>query len=122
VIGIGVDAVDTARFRRVLARRPRLEQRLFTDAEQATAHSRADPVPALAGRFAAKEAAMKAMGVGLGGFGWHDVEVARDVGTGAPSLIVRGRAATRAGELGISAWKVSITHTGLIAAAVVVAL
>ena len=63
MIGVGLDVVDIERFREVLARRPAMHQRLFTDGERALAAGRTDPVPALAVRFAAKEAVMKALGV-----------------------------------------------------------
>jgi holo-[acyl-carrier protein] synthase len=118
MIGIGIDAVDVARFGDVLARRPGVADRIFTDAERATARG----TRGLAARFAAKEAAMKAMGVGLGAFAWHDVEVVRDLDSGAPSLAITGGAATLAAELGVQSWRVSLTHTDLIAEAVVVAL
>ncbi|MPY95131.1 MAG: 4'-phosphopantetheinyl transferase superfamily protein, partial [Acidimicrobiia bacterium] len=66
MIGIGLDAVDVPRFRAVLARRPRISQRLFTDAERAYAGRRADPTERLAARFAAKEALLKSLGAGIG--------------------------------------------------------
>ena len=77
IIGVGVDAVDVERFRRVLARTPSMRERLFTAAELAYVEPRIDPVPSLAARFAAREAVMKALGLGLGAFGFHDVSVAR---------------------------------------------
>jgi holo-[acyl-carrier protein] synthase len=122
VIGIGLDAVDVDRFRQVLDRRPSIVQRLFTAREQADARSGVDAAPRLAARFAAKEAAMKALGVGLGAIGWHDVEVRRDPGSGAPTLVVGGRAGALAADLGVVRWEVSLTHTARTAAAVVVAL
>lgn len=118
MIGIGIDAVDVERFGDVLGRRPGVADRLFTASEQATARG----TRGLAARFAAKEAAMKAMGVGLGSFAFHDVEVVRDPDSGAPSLAVSGGAAALADERGIRSWRVSLTHTDLIAEAVVVAL
>lgn len=121
IVGVGIDAVEADRFRRCLERCPGLAGRLFTEAELAYGERFADPTPRLAGRFAAKEAAMKALGVGLGAFGWHDVEVTRTVG-GAPGLAVVGRAADLAGRQGVVAWRVSLTHTRLLAAAVVVAV
>lgn len=120
VIGVGIDVVDLDRFRMTLARRPRLSERLFTAGERSAVEARRDPVPSLAARFAAKEAAMKALGVGLGAFAFHDVEVVRDA-SGAPSLRVSGAAAALAGERGVTSFLVSITHTDTTAEAVVAA-
>jgi holo-[acyl-carrier protein] synthase len=120
VIGIGVDAVDIARFRTSLARTPSMRTRLFTVEELADVAARADPVPALAARFAAREAVMKAMGLGLGAFGFHEAWVRR-AASGEPSLVIIGRAAELAGERGITAWLLSITHTDLVAVAQVIA-
>lgn len=121
MIGIGIDAVEIERFRRVLARTPGVARRLFTEAEQAYAAGFADAAPRLAGRFAAKEATMKALGVGLGGFGFREVEVVREP-SGAPSLRVSGAAAALATALGVTSFRVSITHTDVSAHAVVAAL
>jgi holo-[acyl-carrier protein] synthase len=118
VIGIGLDAVDIARFREVLARRPALLARVFTPGERAALAGRADPVPGLAALFAAKEAAMKALGVGLGAVALTELEVVR-LPSGAPTLVVTGRAAARATELGATAFHVSLTHTGALAGAIV---
>jgi holo-[acyl-carrier protein] synthase len=120
LIGIGLDAVEIPRFREVLARRPAMERRLFTEAERAYGRAGPDPAPRLAARFAAKEATMKALGVGLGAFTFHDVEVVHGP-DGAPSLRVTGRAAALAEEKGVGAWLVSITHTDRLALAVVTA-
>jgi holo-[acyl-carrier protein] synthase len=120
-VGIGIDAVEVPRFRRALERRPGIQGRLFTDGELAYAARFSDPAPRLAARFAVKEAAMKSLGVGLGAFGFHDVEVVRRPG-GAPGLSVAGRASELAGRLEVTAWRVSITHTDLMAEAVVLAL
>ncbi|MEP7048144.1 MAG: holo-ACP synthase [Ilumatobacteraceae bacterium] len=118
--GIGVDAVDIERFRRSLARTPSMQQRLFTDHELAYVAPKADPVPSLAARFASREAVMKAMGLGLGAFGFHDVWVDRR-DSGEPLLNVTGRAAQLAAERGIAVWHLSITHTDQVAIAYVVA-
>jgi holo-[acyl-carrier protein] synthase len=120
VIGIGVDVVEIERFRASLARTPTMRERLFVAEELADVASRVDPVPALAVRFAAREAAMKSLGLGLGAFGFHDVFVRR-ADTGAPSLVVRGRAAELADEAGVVRWHVSLTHSDLVAVAYVVA-
>jgi len=121
VIGIGTDLVDLDRFRTVLGRTPRIVQRLFTEGEQAYACEQRDPVERLGARFAAKEAAMKALGVGLGEVDFRDVEVVR-LDSGAPCLEVTGRAAGVADGLGVRRWLVTLSHTGHLAQAVVVAL
>lgn len=121
LVGIGIDSVDIERFAAVLARRSSVAQRVFTDGERAYAGRLANPLPALAGRFAAKEAAMKALGVGLGSIDWADVEVMRS-DSGEPMLAVTGRAATLAAGKGVGSWLVSITHTDSVASAVVAAV
>ena len=118
--GIGVDAVDIERFRTSLLRTPSMRDRLFTVEELAYVAPKVDPVPSLAARFAAREATMKAMGLGLGAFGFHDVWVDR-AESGVPSLAVRGRAAELAAERGITRWHLSLTHSALVAIAYVVA-
>ncbi len=120
VVGIGIDAVDIDRFRTVLARRPTLARRLFTPGERAYAASVPDPVPRLATRFATKEAVLKALGLGLGAFGFHDVEVVRH-GLDAPSVVLHGGAAAAARAAGAARWHLSLTHTDLVALAAVVA-
>jgi len=122
MIGLGIDAVDIARFRDVLARRPGVASRLFTDGERAYASRLADPTPSLAARFAAKEAVMKALGVGIGAFAWQEVEVVRDDSSGRPSLRLRGAAATLSDRRGVGTWHVSLTHTSALAEAVVAAV
>ncbi|MGI8755524.1 MAG: holo-ACP synthase [Acidimicrobiales bacterium] len=121
MIGIGVDLVDVDRMRRVLARTPTLVDRLFTDGEKAYARGAVDPAERFAVRFAAKEAAMKALGVGLGAVDWHDIEVVR-ADSGAPLLRIAGRAEKLADAAGVSEWRLSLTHTSTLAEAVVVAL
>lgn len=121
VVGVGVDAVDVPRFRRVLERRPGIAVRLFSDAERAYASRFRDPAARLAARFAAKEATMKALGVGLGGFRLLDVEVQRGE-RGAPSLVLRGGAADLASRRGADCWHLSLTHTATVAIAFAVAV
>ena len=120
VRGVGVDAVDVERFRRVLTRRPALAERLFTEAERAYAGRVADPGPRLAARFAAKEAVLKALGVGIGAAAFRDVEVVR-APSGRPALVLAGAAAELAAVQGVTRWHVSLTHTELVAVASVVA-
>ena len=121
VVGLGVDAVELDRFRRVLARTPGAARRLFTEDERAYGTRFRDPTGRLAARFAAKEAAMKALGVGLGAFGFHEVEVVR-APSGQPILRVVGAAAELARRRGVGGWRVSLTHTDRVAQAVVVAV
>ena len=118
--GIGVDAVDIERFRISLERTPSMRERLFTQIELDYVAAKADPVPSLAARFAAREAVMKTMGLGLGAFGFHDVWVER-VPSGLPVLKVTGRALELALNRNITEWHVSITHSDLIAIAYVIA-
>ena len=120
VRGVGIDAVDIARLRRALARRPRLAERVFTEAERSYASAATDPGPRLAARFAAKEAVAKALGAGIGAVSWRQVEVVRD-DLGAPALSLSGDAATLAAQRGIERWHVSLTHTDTLAVASVVA-
>jgi holo-[acyl-carrier protein] synthase len=120
VIGIGVDVVEIERFRRSLARTPSMRERLFTPIELAYVAPQADPVPSLAARFAAREAVMKSLGLGLGAFGFHDVWVER-AESGAPSLAFAGRAAELAAEAGVQRWHLSLTHSELVAVAYVIA-
>jgi holo-[acyl-carrier protein] synthase len=115
--GVGVDAVDVARFGAALDRRPAIADRLFTAGEQRD--GRGD-VQRLAARFAAKEATMKALGGGIGSVGWRDVEVVR-LESGEPSLRLSAAAASLAARRGVAHWHVSLTHTASVAIAMVVA-
>src|SRR5947208_2767294 len=110
MLGIGIDAVEVDRFRRLLERRPQAAARLFTEGELAFGARWRDPAPRLAARFAAKEAVMKAMGVGLGAFPFHDVEVV-SAPSGAPAVVLRGGAEALASRLGVQGWRLSLTHT-----------
>jgi holo-[acyl-carrier protein] synthase len=121
VIGIGVDLVEVDRMRTVLTRTPTLVDRLFTPGERSYAEQTRDPAARFAVRFAAKEAVMKALGVGLGAFDWHDVEVVRTE-AGVPSLVVTGRAAELAEAAGVTTWKLTLSHTDSMAEAIAVAL
>jgi holo-[acyl-carrier protein] synthase len=120
VKGHGIDVVEVDRFRTSLVRTPSMRERLFTAHELADVAKAADPVPSLAVRFAAREATMKAMGLGLGAFGFHEVWIERRL-SGEPVLRVDGRAHELATERGITRWWVSLTHTSLVAVASVIA-
>lgn len=121
MVGVGVDVVDLDRFGAVLARRPLMAERLFTPGERAVAQARRYPVPALAVRFAAKEAVMKALGVGLGAFSFAEVEVVLGA-EGAPHLRVSGRAEALAASRSVGGWHLSLSHSGLVGIAVAVAV
>ncbi len=120
VAGIGTDLVDIERFRAVLTRQPGIRRRIFRPAEQAYADRARDPVPRYAARFAAKEAVMKALGVGLGQVAMRDIEVLRS-DRGQPSVALHGRAAAIARSQGISRWHLSLTHSQSAAHAVAMA-
>jgi len=120
-LGLGLDLVDIPRFAAALARHPKMSERLFTLGERDYAGGFVDPAPSLAARFAAKEAVMKALGVGLGAFPFPDVEVQRNT-SGQPYLALHGRAGELASERGVRDWLVSLTHSETTAAAVVVAI
>lgn len=109
----GLDLVEVERFAAALARRPRLEQRLFTEQEAAPFRSRPGRARHLAARFAAKEAVGKLLGCGV--TSWREIEVA--VEAGAPRVRLYGRARRRAEELGLGEVALSLSHTDTIAAA-----
>jgi holo-[acyl-carrier protein] synthase len=114
--GVGLDLLEIDRLERALARRPRLAERLFTDAERTYAATRARPAMHLAARFCAKEAVAKALQ--LREWSWRDVEVLGG-GDEPPSVRLTGAARRRAEELGATV-QVSLTHTRGMAAAVAV--
>jgi len=123
-VAVGVDVVDLDRFESVMTRQKSFLDRVFTAGEQEYCDkAKATSVRAAryAARFAAKEAVMKALGCGLGAYGFHDVEVARDDESGEPSLVVKGKAAVLADERGITRWLLSLTHSDLVAVALVTA-
>jgi holo-[acyl-carrier protein] synthase len=119
----GIDIVEIARFAEFIDRHPdRARARLFTEAELAYATGKKRELEHLAARFAAKEAALKALGTGWAdGIAWTDVEVTRD-GAGRPGLVLRGRAAELAKAQGINEWAISLSHTEHYATASVVGL
>ena len=113
IVGIGVDVVDLARFERAIGRTPALSERLFTPAE------RTKSVRSLAGRFAAKEALIKALG-GSAGVTWQDMEVVSD-GERNPSFLLHGAVAELAAARGITDVHLSMSHDAGIAIAYVIA-
>lgn len=124
VIGTGVDLAEIDRIARALAapHGARLRQRVFTAGEQAYCEARGrGRAQSYAARFAAKEAVMKALGVGWGAHAaWHEIEVVRARGE-APRVALSGTAAATAARLGIVRWSLSLTHAANLAVAFVVA-
>ena len=115
-LSVGIDLLEIARLERALERRPRLAERLFTEAERAYAASQGRPGQHLAARFCAKEAVAKALG--LEAWSFRDVEViATDT---APEVTLRGAVAERAAALGVEV-RISLTHTRTDAGAVAIA-
>jgi holo-[acyl-carrier protein] synthase len=122
IVGLGTDLVDVDRFRLAMERRgERLLERLFSIEERAYAQRQHDPAENLAARFGAKEAVMKALGVGLWKFALRDIEVVR-AESGAPSVALHGKAATMALERGVTGWQLSLTHTDTMALATAIAV
>lgn len=123
IVGIGIDAIEIDRIADTLRRYDsRFLERIFTagEIEYCTRHH--DPAPSLAGRFAVKEAAMKALGTGAArGVRWRDIEVIRRRG-GAPVLALHGAAAEHAASLGTTSSLVTITHSRTLAIAQVLLL
>jgi holo-[acyl-carrier protein] synthase len=121
-LGIGLDATDIPRVERAIARYgDRFVNRIFTESEIAYCASKYRPAPHYAGRFAAKEAAMKALGTGLTrGVTWRDIEVVR--GGGPPRLAFRGAALGHFQRLGATSSLLTITHADTLALAQVMLL
>lgn len=121
ILGVGLDLTEVGRFRDYEERwGERGLQRLFDADELAYCAGLVDPAPSLAARFAAKEAFFKAVGIGWGpGGSWTDVGVRRGP-TGDPDLVLSGRAAETARELGAERVHVTLTHSRETAAAVVI--
>lgn len=117
VIGLGIDATDIPRVADIVARYgDRFLRRVFTDEEIAYCTRRRDPVPHLAGRFASKEAFMKALGTGHSpDVLWKDIEVVRD--DGPPQLRLHGGAARCAAMMQVQKSLLTITHSDALALA-----
>jgi holo-[acyl-carrier protein] synthase len=112
IVSIGIDIIEVARIREVLLRTPRFAERVFTSAEREYCDSRGVVAAQhYAARFAAKEAALKALQTGWrGGISWQDVEVsARE--SGAPYLIFTGHVLTVFEKFGATATHLSLSHT-----------
>lgn len=113
ILGLGVDLARASRFTKLLAQGKRgVIARIFTPDEQAYSFGMKDPAPHLAARFAAKEAFVKALGLGLrGGMCWHEIEVVRNE-LGAPSLSLSGQAEKIVAERQVAGIHLSYSHEG----------
>ena len=118
MLSVGIDTVEIDRVAQVYARfGERFLRRVFTDREAMRYRGR---INELAVRFAAKEAVSKALGTGLNGVSWREIEVLPDP-RGKPLVNLTGRALRRAGDLGLSEFAISLTHSRELAMAIVVA-
>jgi holo-[acyl-carrier protein] synthase len=108
VVGLGVDLCEIARMERAISRHPTFRDRVFTPEEIAYCDSKARPAESYAGRFAAREATIKALG-GYRGRRWHDISVTRQP-SGAPAIRLDGNAKRRADALGVSEVLITFTH------------
>jgi holo-[acyl-carrier protein] synthase len=121
IVGTGIDLVEIARIQHSVDRYgARFLNRVYTAAEQAYCLRKRNAAESLAARFAAKEAAAKALGTGIShGVNWLEIEVVREP-SGRPILRFEGRAAERAVRMGVRHAALSLTHTGTLAMASVV--
>lgn len=121
IVGLGTDLARISRFEKFLADgRQGLLERLFTHGERDYSCAHKAPAPHLAARFAAKEAFLKALGLGLrDGLSWQDIEVVRNE-LGAPSLCLKDRAAAIVAQRGIITVHLSYSHDGDYAVATVI--
>ena len=112
ILGTGVDLAEVARIRQAIERHgERFVRRIYTEAEIAYVERKANRFERYAGRFAAKEAGMKAVGTGWKrGVTWHDFEVS-NLPSGRPTLRLYGQAARLAEQMGVKTISLSITHT-----------
>ncbi len=108
IVGIGVDICDVGRMERALARHPTMAARVFTPEEVAYCERGGRPPECFAGRFAVREAVIKALG-GYPGKRWKDISVSR-AASGAPGIVLAGEAKARAERLGIEHIFISFTH------------
>ena len=111
IVGTGVDIAEVSRVEAAIRRRGRrLLERVFTPAEIRYCESRRNKFERYAARFAAKEAAMKALGTGWRrGIRWRDIEIS-NLASGQPTLAFSGRAAERARKLGAQQISLSVSH------------
>ncbi|WP_035571318.1 holo-ACP synthase [Halonatronum saccharophilum] len=119
--GIGIDIIEIERIREGMERHSRFKKRFFTEEEIDYCEKHKVPWSYYAGRFAAKEAVVKALGTGFRGFKWQDIEIVKDE-LGKPEVKLKNRAKDLALEMGIDKIMISISHSRDYAAAQAVAL
>jgi holo-[acyl-carrier protein] synthase len=120
ILGVGVDVVEVERVERLLRERPTFRERVFTDQERRYCDQKSRSAGCYAARWAAREAARKALG-GVRNLGWHDISVQR-ARSGAPSIALEGPARARAEHVGVTEVLVSFSHERSVAAAFCVAV
>jgi holo-[acyl-carrier protein] synthase len=120
ILGVGVDVCDVRRMERALSRHPTLPRRVFTPEEVAYCERGGTSAECYAGRFAAREATIKALG-GIRGAKWRDISVSR-APSGAPSIVLAGAAKARAETLGVERVLISFAHERAMAVAFAVAV
>ena len=111
IYGTGIDIVEIARIRNSLEKYPgHFEKKIFTPEEIRYCREKPDPAKHFAARFAVKEAVLKALGVGMSGLGWKDMETSNDAETGKPSLRMHGKGLEIFESLKLKAIHISISH------------
>jgi holo-[acyl-carrier protein] synthase len=120
IVGLGVDICEIARMERALSRHPTMRARVFTFEEITYCDGKARPAESYAGRFAAREATIKALG-GYRDRGWKDISVTRHP-SGAPSIALEGNAKRKADLLGITRVLITFAHEKTNAVAFAVAV
>jgi len=119
--GLGIDIIEIGRIKKAVEKNPRILERLFTENELSDYRNRGFRAETLAGKFAAKEAVVKAMGTGLRGFPWTDIEILPDE-WGKPHCQLLRDAAERIEDMKISGFHISIAHNKTMAIANALAL
>ena len=121
VLSVGADVIEVDRIRQTIQRQPAFIDRVYAQPEIDYCERHRDPAERYAVRFAAKEAVLKAMGVGLGAAELTEMVVIRRT-SGQPELQLSGKAAELAADLGVERWLVTLSHADTVAQAFVVAL
>ena len=116
-ITVGVDLIEIDRIEQAISSwKDSFLERVYTKAEMESCQNRAS---SFAARFAAKEAIMKALGTGMWGLKWQDIEITQNT-SGAPGVELHGKASNKAKELGITNFSISLSHSKKYAIAMVV--